>query len=325
MLPLAEALAWLEIHTPPNSHERVAVEQALARTLANPVPATELPPHPVAAIDGWAVRAAETEGASDYAPLPIAGVPVSAGAPMPPGHDAVLPPPWVESGTACLAPVAPGHCVLPTGHDAQDGWVLPAGTILGPLHLALLASLGHSEVLVVRRPRATVRAIPAASGLDTLLAALLETAGAVVDTPPDLILLAGTPPDAFTTLHAHGIAIRPGEGAAIGLIGPTPAILLPGDPVGCATTFALLAAPALRRMAARPEPAPVPATLTRKIASGLGQIDAIRVRLRDGQATPLGPAEHGSLCLAIEADGLVLAPEGSEGYPQGATVQVLPL
>ena len=78
-------------------------------------------------------------------------------------------------------------------------------------------------------------------------------------------------------------------------------------------------------MADLPEPPPVPATLTRKITSTLGQTDVIRVHMTDDQATPLGPAEHGSLVAGLRADGLVLVPDNSEGHPPGATIQVHPL
>ena len=67
------------------------------------------------------------------------------------------------------------------------------------------------------------------------------------------------------------------------------------------------------------------ATLTRKIASALGQLDAVRVRLDHGAATPLGPAEGIGLLTAATADGLVLVPEGSEGYPAGAVVPIYPI
>ncbi len=337
MTPLADAQAWLAARTPRLGAEQAPLIHAGARILAATVRATALPPHPVAAIDGHAVRAAETEGASDYAPLPIGDAPVAAGAPLPPGTDAVLSYAALDAGPVALAPAARGSGVLPPGHDAAEGWTLPSGTVLRPLHLALLARLGYDSVAVVRRPRAQVRAAPAKSGPDALtpmLRALAAAEGAEPgETQPDLIIHAGRsgpgPDDdgvrAFTTVFAHGLALRPGETAALGTIGGIPALLLPGDPLACATVFALLAAPAFRRMAGRPEPPPVAAALARKVSSALGQIDAIRVRLDGGVATPLGPAEGGSLAAALSADGLVLVPEGSEGYPAGATVQVIPL
>ncbi|HYZ63555.1 MAG TPA: molybdopterin biosynthesis protein [Acetobacteraceae bacterium] len=331
MIPLADALAWLAARTRPLPAETVGLAQAAGRVLAEDV-AGSPERRRIASIDGRAVRAADTEGASAYAPLPVGGAEVVAGAPMPPEADAVLPLHLVGDGPSALGPVPPGYGVAP---DGENG--LAAGTRLRPPHLAVLARLGVETVSVMRRPRVSVCVAGAKSGPDALtpmLAALIEAEhGTVGPTEPDLAIHAGRsgpgPDDngicAFETVFAHGVLLRPGETAAIGMAGGVPAILLPGDPLACATGFALLAAPVLRRMAGRPEPSPIPATLARKIASGLGQIDAIRVRLEDGRAFPLGPAEFTTLSAGAGADGLVLVPEGSEGYPGGAMVLVHPL
>ncbi len=336
-IPLSDALGWLIARCPPLASEAASLENAHGRVLAAAVRASALPPRAVAAIDGQAVRAADTEGASDYAPLPVGGAPVVAGDPLPDGADAVIPYAMLDAGPAALAPVARGSGVLQAGHDAADGWSLEAGVRLTPLHAALLARLGHGSVEVVRWPRVAVRAAPAKTGPDVLgplLRGLLAAQSAwIVGTDADFHILAGRSGPgadddgarAFTSVFAHGVAIRPGETSAIGFIGGTPAILLPGDPLACATAFALLAAPVLRRMAGLPEPEPVPAVLARKIASPLGRCDAIRVRVEQRVATPTGPAEFGSLARALAATGLVLAPEGSEGYAQGSTVSVIPL
>ena len=282
---------------------------ALGRTLAEPVIATALPPAPTAAIAGLATTATATAGASDYAPLPIDGTPVEPGQPMPPGTDAVLPPEWHDAGAA-LMPIPPGHGVTAPGHDAPAGWTLPAGTVLGPLHIAILDQLGQATVAVIRRPH--VAPCP------PMLSALATQAGAVIAGPPDLILAAHP--------LAIRLAIRPGDDAALGFMDGNPrGPASPPTRLAAATLFAVLVAPALRRMACLPEPPPIPATLTRKIASTLGQTDVIRVQITGHQATPLGPAEHGSLVAGLRADGLVLVPDNSEGHPPGATVQVHPL
>ncbi len=328
MIPLADALAWLAARTPRLPGERIPLTAGAGRVLAAPTPAAW--PGGIAAIDGQAVRAADTQGASDYAPLPVGGAPVVAGAAMPKGSDAVLPLEMLDAGSVALAAVAPGHGVEPA-----ETTELPPGLLLRPPHLAALAQ--HRDIEVVRRPVVSLFVAGAKAGPDALSAmlhALVQAAcGHVADAAPDLVIHAGrsgpgtddTGAAAFDTLFAHGILIRPGETSALGIIAGRPALLLPGTPLACATAFALLAAPALRRMAGLPEPAPAAATLARKITSGLGQIDAVRVRLAEGTATPLGPAEGGSLAAGAGADGLVLVPAGSEGYPGGATVWVHPL
>ncbi|GAC1342118.1 MAG: molybdopterin molybdotransferase MoeA [Acetobacteraceae bacterium] len=326
MISLEEARAWLGPRTQRLPAEPVALAEAAGRVLA--VEAPGLPDAPPAAdIDGYAVCAGDTEGASDYAPLPVGGVPVVAGAPMPPGADAVLPAHVVEAGMARAA-VPPGHGVVSGGAGG-----IAAGTVLRPPHLAVLARLGHDEVAVVRRPVVRLHVAGPKSGPDQLtpmLAALVAAAGGVVGPVGDLAVHAGrsgpgsddTGIAAFGAVFAHGVLIRPGETSALGTVCGGVALLLPGDPLSCATVFALLAAPCLRRMGGRPESAPVAAVLTRKISSGLGQIDAVRVRLEAGRATPLGAAQGVPLAAGAGADGLVLVPDGSEGYPGGATVWV---
>lgn len=320
MIELAGARAWIEDNCALLGAETVPLAAASGRVLATARPALTAAP-PVAAIDGFAVQAASTEGASDYAPLPVAAVSIVAGAPMPPGMDAVLPPHGLEAGAA-LAPAARG-----------DGVALPdalavAADPLHPLLIAALARRGEATLAVIRRPTVRLRVAPPKAGADALtpmLHALIERAGGQVgDDAPDLVLHTGRSGyghddhgvDAFDTVFARGLLVRQVETTTLGAIDARPALLLPGDPLACFIAFALVAAPALRRFGGRPEPASSTATLGRKIVSGLGQIDAIRVRLQGGVALPSGPS------LTAEADGLVLVPEGSEGYPEGAVVAI---
>ena len=62
--------------------------------------------------------------------------------------------------------------------------------------------------------------------------------------------------------------------------------------------------------------------LDRKITSAIGFTDLVRVRLQDGRATPLGPADAGGLARVVASDGWVLVPEGQEGFPAGTAVTV---
>ena len=162
MIALAEALAWLATRSQRREPETVALAEASGRVLAEDVPGS-LEHGRVAAIDGHAVRAAATEGASEYAPLPAGGVPLVAGAAMPEGTDAVLPLALIEAGSLALAAVAPGHGVAEWGESG-----LAAGTVLRPAHLAVLARLGRRTVEAVRRPRVAVRVSGAKQGPDAL-------------------------------------------------------------------------------------------------------------------------------------------------------------
>ena len=64
--------------------------------------------------------------------------------------------------------------------------------------------------------------------------------------------------------------------------------------------------------------------LTGKIVSGLGQIEAVLVRRVGDRATQLGPVGETPLAALLQANGLALVPEGSEGYPEGAMIAVHP-
>lgn len=363
--PLGDALAWVEANARRLGPEPVAAADAPGRVLAEPVAARDgWPAADLAALDGYAVRAAHTEGADAYAPLALAGaVLVAAGQPLPPGADAVLPFEAASDdgagGIEALAPVARGHGIERAGGVFLPGQdLLPAGWVLRPEDVAVLVLLGLSPVRVVRRPR--VRLVmpgPKGGGADALTPMLMPLiardggAGEAVPCPhsdqsglaracalaaegADMVLIAGRsgagPDDAAAPaltdaggrLDLHGVALRPGASAGLGRIGAAPVVLLAGDPAGCLAAYDMLAAPALRRLAGLP-PSPhraASAVLERKLVSAAGYTDVVRVRLDAGRAVPLGTAEAGGLVPG--ADGFVVVPEESEGFPAGATVPV---
>ena len=165
----------------PLDPDTVELEAALGLALAETVRSAEpVPPFANTAMDGYAVRAADTAGAADGAPLPLrvvgelpagrapdravgAGeaIRIMTGAPVPPGADAIV---MVERTTVdgadrvlIAAEARPGDHVRPAGGDlGPDEVVFEPGTVLGPAHLGVLASLGVARVRVVRRPRVAV-------------------------------------------------------------------------------------------------------------------------------------------------------------------------
>ncbi|MCF3947026.1 molybdopterin-binding protein [Acidiphilium iwatense] len=165
--PLAQAWRWLDAAGSVPGHETVPAENATGRVLAETVAAPkDLPPADLAAADGYAVRAADTEDASAYNPLPFAlsdaasaarAHLISAGTALPSGCDAIL-----DFGTVSridadraevLEPVARGEGVAARGSLIRAGTVaLAAGRRLRPQDLALLAALGIARVAVLRRP-----------------------------------------------------------------------------------------------------------------------------------------------------------------------------
>ena len=158
----------------------VAIASARDMVLADTVTATEaIPPFANTAMDGFALRAADTAGATKDKPvtLPVVGtIPaggvapraleageamrIMTGAPMPEGADAVI---MVELtrpagfDVLVLDEVPPGNHVRPAGDDIMAGTeVFHPGTVLTPGHLGVLASIGRETVRVYRRPRVGV-------------------------------------------------------------------------------------------------------------------------------------------------------------------------
>ncbi|MBI3910567.1 MAG: molybdopterin biosynthesis protein [Armatimonadetes bacterium] len=165
---LADALAaWLG-H--PACHREMEAEtlptpQARGRVTAAPVYARRSVPHyHCAAMDGIAVRAADTFGASETDPRripPTDYTVVDTGDPLPEERDAVVMIEhvrWLPDGSAeLIEPAAPWHHVRLAGEDlVATEMVLPSGHILRPADVAALLSCGVTDVPVRRRPRVAI-------------------------------------------------------------------------------------------------------------------------------------------------------------------------
>jgi molybdopterin molybdotransferase len=157
---------------------RIPVDDALGLVLAEDVVAPEaVPPFPNTAMDGFAVRAADTTNAP--AKLTVVGtlaagaapgasvkegeaIRIMTGAPMPPGADAVVMVELTEyddtSGVVLVQQAVPvGNHIRPAGEDLERGsTVFTSGTALTAGHLGVLASIGHMTPLVYPRPRVGV-------------------------------------------------------------------------------------------------------------------------------------------------------------------------
>jgi molybdopterin molybdotransferase len=173
---VAAVLAWIDRHAATLPAETVPLDEAAGRILAtDAIASLDVPAFDRAAMDGYALRGAETAGAAEYNPLalhvlgealpgrpfagavrPGAAVRIMTGAPLPAGLDAVLPAEYAaeRSGEVEVAqPVAPGQHVGRRGEDIRAGeTVLARGRRLRPQDLGVLASLGFVQVEVVRRP-----------------------------------------------------------------------------------------------------------------------------------------------------------------------------
>jgi len=153
---------------PKMASERVAVADALGRVLAEPaIATTSVPPFPNSAMDGFAVRSADLDGATVTLPVnedvPAGTVPtvvvgpgtvtrIMTGAPMPEGADAVVPIEDTESTdrsrVTFTKAIEAGVNVRPAGGDVVPGdVVVEAGVRLTARQLASLASVGISPVV----------------------------------------------------------------------------------------------------------------------------------------------------------------------------------
>jgi molybdopterin molybdotransferase len=156
--------------------ERVALDGALGRVLAEPLVAREaLPRFDNSGVDGYAVRAADVAGApvrlsvietvaAGHAPAHTVGrgqaALIMTGAPLPAGADCVVMRERTEEGAGevrVLEALRAGENVRPRGEDAAVGETLvPVGRVIGPGEIAALATLGLAEVAVAVRPRIAV-------------------------------------------------------------------------------------------------------------------------------------------------------------------------
>jgi molybdopterin molybdotransferase len=155
--------------------ERVPIEAAAGRVLAEPASAVvDLPPFVSSAMDGFALRAADTPGTLPVVARIAAGRPaerelrageamaIATGGVVPDGADAVIPIEYVvehDNAIEVAEPVSTAANVRPRGGDVQAGeTVLEVGVDLGPAQLGALAAAGVAEVACGAQPRAAVLA-----------------------------------------------------------------------------------------------------------------------------------------------------------------------
>ena len=153
--------------------ESISLEEARGRITGGPVWARVSSPHyDSAAMDGVAVRASETVGASETSPIHLRlgeqAAWIDTGDPIPPGFDAVVMLEVVHevdgSTIEVQSPVAPYQHVRPLGEDiVATELVLPENHRLRPVDLAACAAAGLTEIPVRRRP--TVVVIPTGTEL----------------------------------------------------------------------------------------------------------------------------------------------------------------
>ena len=360
--------------------ENLEVREAVGRLSAAAVYARRSVPHYLAgAMDGIAVRASDTFGATATTPVTLPSghfTTVDTGDALPEGCDAVImieDVVWRGEDAELIESAKPWQHVRQIGEDFCAGdMLLPGGSRITPAAAGILIAGGISRIDAVRRP--VVHIIPTGDEIvppsgdirpgeipefnSAVFSGCLSRYGAVTVTQPIvpdepalleealekslgeadwILILAGSSAGRgdFTSsiiakkgeVIVHGLAIRPGKPAVLGLCGSKPVIGLPGYPVSGLIVMEEILYPLLREFAGldiaqRPE---VPAVLSRRVVSSLKYREYIRVRLNEtgGKLTAI-PMERGAGLLNsfARADGMFIVPQNSEGAEAGETVRV---
>jgi len=382
---VADILRLIDMRTAPLGAERVPSVNAAGRVLAeNIVSPVDVPGFARAAMDGFAVRAA------DNAPLRVVGtalpgqpfagtlqpgcaVRIMTGAPIPAGADAIVRAEQATelNGEVRFEPEAiPGKHIVRVGEDVAKGSeVLAPGRRLRPQDLGLLAAIGVASVGVLKQPRVAILvtgdellspgSVPSGTRIvdsnSPMLAALIARDGGIVlgiryvadrfeavreairTANADVILVSGGSsvgqedhaPRAVAELGelaVHGIAMKPGAPAGVGFLRDPDrvAFLLPGNPVSCLCAYDLFAGRAVRLLGGRSGEMPyrtVLLPLAAPLASAVGRVDYVRVRIVDGRVEPIA-AGASNLGSTVAADGFVLVPAERETLPAGEPVEV---
>jgi len=215
-----------------------------------------------------------------------------------------------------VALLVTGDELLPPGSKPQGYRIVDSNSVM---LTALLRRDGGLPVGVRYVPdrREAVRSAMAEADADVLLVSGGSSVGQEDHAPAVLADLG--------ELAVHGVALRPASPAGLGFLGGRPVFLLPGNPVSCLCAYDLFAGRAVRRRGGRPPEMPyrtATVPLAAKIASAVGRVDYVRVRLRDGLAEPLAVSGASILSTTTVADGFVLVPRDSEGHAPGETVTV---
>ena len=355
LTPLDAALAVLLQGLEPSAVIELPLREALGCVTAEPSPLRAFPPHDVAAVDGWPLRASDLVGASSYTPVPLMTSPVwvEAGDRVPSGCDCVIDADSVEEAGSIvqvLTEATPGQGVRRAGGHIPDGFVAASGSRFRSLDLLAARSAGLEKIRV-RRPRLRVVNVPASNGDLTTAQLIAESARSVgtevvyaeaasrdaasiakaLDaTACDLLVISGGSgvgrADAAVLalaergeVLAHGIALQPGRTSAIGRIGKTPVIALSGSADQALAAWWTLALPVLDRLSGRQPRGTTILPLARKLASSVGIADIALLGREDDRWVPLAVGDLPFATL-VSAEAWLVVPDSSEGFAAGTPV-----
>lgn len=384
-VPLDEArgeyLARLQENGFAGQTEMVSVQNAFGRITARAVYAAICAPHYAAsAMDGIAVHAKDTFGATETTPVrltPQQYMVVDTGDPVPEDCDAVIMVEDIVRGedesVTIYAAAAPWQHIRQIGEDICAGEMILASYMeVTPAAIGAMIAGGVLEIEVIKKP--VIGIIPTGDEIvapcadpkpgdilefnSSIFSAMVQEWGAEAKTYPivpdrfdairemvaraadecDIVLLnagssAGREDYSVSVIRElgdvvyHGIAIKPGKPAILGLRGAVPILGVPGYPVSGIIVIEELLKPLVAEWF-HSNTAPVQlatATLTRPVVSGLKYQEFVRVRMGEvGGKLTASPLSCGAGVVSsfMKADGILEVPQGTEGYEAGEEVQV---
>jgi molybdopterin molybdotransferase len=357
LVSLEAALTRLASLAQPVVAKEIGLVEAVGAVLASRLQArADLPPHPIANTDGWAVRAEDLIGSSGYNAAVLQSPRwVDAGDAMP-DADAVLAPEGVTFMSSDVAEavgsVVPGEGVRHRGQDIAAGEILlEEGTRLEPRHIGLLRACGF-ETVGVRIPRLRIAIASEGAALQgPMIRAWLEAAGGhvedVVSAPGDrdalatqyrrpgadlVISLGGTGQgrddcavaallDAGS-VAVQGVALRPGATAAFGSADSATVLLLPGRLDAMMAGMLVLAMPAVAGATGfRNQQRSSAYSLVEKATSVVG-LSEVFLGLPAGDAMRAVPLAEARLDALAQAVGWFIVPPELEGFAAGQTVHL---
>ncbi len=401
---LSEALSLLaeKISTASPGVEKVSLEQCLGRYCAEDISSpVDVPSFEKSAVDGYAVLAEDTYGASPNNPVYLVvkgvsqagsrvsevpkvergeAVEIYTGAPLPEGANAVVMAEYAkkigEHVLEVTRQVHPLQNVSRIGEDFRvNELVVARGTRIRSWHIGALASLNITTIPVYKKIRVGVlstgselvepgsqpREGQVINSSKPMLKAMLEEHGAdpvdlgtveddseliaakiseSIDVLDMLIVTGGTSvgakdvvPEALNRVGDsevifHGVRIRPAKPTGAAVVRGKPVFMLSGYPVSAALGFKLFVKPLLEKTYGRKNfmTCTVRGKLTRRVANPALTRTFVRVcikRTPEGVLVePLMTTGSGLLSTLTKADGLLVVPEGVEGFEEGEEVEV---
>lgn len=384
-VPLDEArgeyLARLQENGFAGQTEMVSVQNAFGRITARAVYAAICAPHYAAsAMDGIAVHAKDTFGATETTPVrltPQQYMVVDTGDPVPEDCDAVIMVEDIVRGedesVTIYAAAAPWQHIRQIGEDICAGEMILASYMeVTPAAIGAMIAGGVLEIEVIKKP--VIGIIPTGDEIvapcadpkpgdilefnSSIFSAMVQEWGAEAKTYPivpdrfdairemvaraadecDIVLLnagssAGREDYSVSVIRElgdvvyHGIAIKPGKPAILGLRGAVPILGVPGYPVSGIIVIEELLKPLVAEwFHSNMAPAQLAtATLTRPVVSGLKYQEFVRVRMGEvGGKLTASPLSRGAGVVSsfMKADGILEVPQGTEGFEAGEEVQV---